>query len=125
MKLDRAGYKRLRHTDGERVPLQFNKITSDATELPYSYSGLPFICRPKATAKNVGLNLGEVLRGDRIIESDYELTMGEAEPCKFLCDVEVGVGELIEEQRLIRHNYVVEWYFLPLASMPLFGNICT
>ncbi|RVD86730.1 uncharacterized protein DFL_004992 [Arthrobotrys flagrans] len=104
------GWSERGYADGSVIPLQFNKITSDATELPYSYSALPFICKPtKRGAKNVGLNLGEVLRGDRIVESDYELVMGKTEACKFLCDVEIGRGSLIEAQRLIRHNYVVEW----------------
>ncbi|KAF3907638.1 hypothetical protein AA313_de0205611 [Arthrobotrys entomopaga] len=103
------GWSERGHSEGERIPLQFNKLTSDATELPYSYSGLPFICKPKHGAKNVGLNLGEVLRGDKIVESDYELTMGKMETCKHLCDVEIGRDEVLEAQRLIRHNYVVEW----------------
>ncbi|EWC45793.1 hypothetical protein DRE_05130 [Drechslerella stenobrocha 248] len=103
------GWSERSYADGDRIPLQFNKITSDATELPYSYSELPFICKPKHGARNVGLNLGEVLRGDRIVESDYELSMGRTESCKYLCDVEISRDELLEAQRLIRHNYVVEW----------------
>ncbi|KAF3901695.1 hypothetical protein ABW20_dc0102088 [Dactylellina cionopaga] len=104
-----AGWSERSYANGERIPLQLNKITSDATELPYSYSDLPFICKPKGSAKNVGLNLGEVLRGDKIVESDYELSLSKTEACKFLCDVEVGIDELMEAQTLIRHNYVVEW----------------
>ncbi|KAJ6264367.1 hypothetical protein Dda_0512 [Drechslerella dactyloides] len=105
------GWSERSYADGESIPLQLNKITSDATELPYSYAELPFVCKPKAgsSARNVGLNLGEVLRGDRIVDSDYELSMGKTEACKWLCDVTVGRDELLEAQRLIRHNYVVEW----------------
>ncbi|KAF3129820.1 hypothetical protein TWF703_008558 [Orbilia oligospora] len=117
------GWSERGYADGSAIPLQFNKITSDATELPYSYSELPFICKPKRGAKNVGLNLGEVLRGDRIVESDYELVMGKTELCKFLCDVEIGSASLAEAQRLIRHNYVVEWIVDNLPGATSFKSV--
>ncbi|KAF3205283.1 hypothetical protein TWF191_001901 [Orbilia oligospora] len=117
------GWSERGYADGSAIPLQFNKITSDATELPYSYSELPFICKPKRGAKNVGLNLGEVLRGDRIVESDYELVMGKTESCKFLCDVEIGSASLAEAQRLIRHNYVVEWIVDNLPGATSFKSV--
>ncbi|KAF3094064.1 hypothetical protein TWF706_008606 [Orbilia oligospora] len=117
------GWSERGYADGSAIPLQFNKITSDATELPYSYSELPFICKPKRGVKNVGLNLGEVLRGDRIVESDYELVMGKTELCKFLCDVEIGSASLAEAQRLIRHNYVVEWIVDNLPGATSFKSV--
>ncbi|KAF3924204.1 hypothetical protein ABW21_db0201915 [Orbilia brochopaga] len=76
------GWSERSYADGESIPLMLNKITSDATELPYSYAELPFICKPKqgrGGKSGPGLNLGEVLRGDRIVESDYELSMGKTE----------------------------------------------
>lgn len=57
---------------GERVPLHVNKIFSKKSPLPYAYADLPFVC-PSTHAKNEWLNLGEVLRGDRISTSDYEV----------------------------------------------------
>ncbi|KAK6522510.1 hypothetical protein TWF281_001956 [Arthrobotrys megalospora] len=117
------GWSERSYADGKRIPLQLNKITSDATELPYSYSELPFICKPKRGANNVGLNLGEVLRGDRIVESDYELTMGKTEACKYLCDVEIGWEDLTEAQLLIRQNYVVEWIVDNLPGATSFKSV--
>ncbi|EPS43189.1 hypothetical protein H072_2845 [Dactylellina haptotyla CBS 200.50] len=117
------GWSERSYADGQRIPLQVNKITSDATELPYSYSELPFICKPKHSVKNVGLNLGEVLRGDRIVESDYELTMGKTDACRYLCDIEIGKDELLEAQRLIRHNYVVEWIVDNLPGATSFKSV--
>lgn len=60
--------------DGERVPLYVNKIFSEKSPLPYAYADLPFVCPPPEDAKKAWLNLGEVLRGDRISTSNYEVT---------------------------------------------------
>ena len=51
-----------------------------ARRLPYEYYGLPF-CQPD-TLETVAENLGEVLRGDKISNSNYDLKMGVEETCK-------------------------------------------
>ena len=71
------------YQSGEVVKLQVNKLTSTKTQLPYEYYMLPF-CRPD-TLETVAENLGEVLRGDKIMNSNYELKMGVEETCKILC----------------------------------------
>lgn len=48
-----------------------NKISSTKTALPYEYYSLPF-CRPDPII-NSAENLGEVLRGDRILNSLYQV----------------------------------------------------
>ena len=48
---------------------------------------LPF-CQPD-TLETVAENLGEVLRGDKIMNSNYELKMGVEETCKVLCRKEL------------------------------------
>lgn len=57
----------------DRVPLLVNKIVSENTQLPFAYGDLPFVCTPKDGVKRTWLNLGEVLRGDRLMSSDYEV----------------------------------------------------
>ena len=59
--------------DNERVPLFVNKISSKKSPLPYAYADLPFVCDKPKDAKRAWLNLGEVLRGDRISTSNYEV----------------------------------------------------
>lgn len=56
---------------GDLLKVKVNKLTSIKTQLPYSYYTLPF-CRPK-TIVDSAENLGEVLRGDRIENSPYEV----------------------------------------------------
>ena len=53
------------------VTLYFNKIFSDKTQLPFAYADLPFLCDVKK-GRDQWLNLGEVLRGDRISESSFK-----------------------------------------------------
>ena len=75
---------------GERVSLFVNKLTSTKTQLPFEYYMLPF-CQPD-TLETVAENLGEVLRGDKIMNSNYELKMGVEETCKILCRRELTGG---------------------------------
>ena len=65
-----------------------------ARRLPYEYYGLPF-CQPE-TMETVAENLGEVLRGDKIMNSNYELKMGVEETCKILCKKELAATEARE-----------------------------
>ena len=51
--------------------------------LPYEYYSLPF-CQPD-NPDTVAENLGEVLRGDKIMHSNYVLKMGVETSCQVLC----------------------------------------
>ncbi len=51
--------------------MKVNKLTSIKTQLPYEYYSLNY-CKPEKILNNAE-NLGEVLRGDRIENSPYEV----------------------------------------------------
>eukprot|EP00877_Chromochloris_zofingiensis_P001992 jgi/Chrzof1/11794/Cz06g10110.t1 len=68
------------------VYLKVNKLSSIKTQLPYEYYSLPY-CRPEKIVHSAE-NLGEVLRGDRIENSLYQLQMRVDEQCKVLCRIE-------------------------------------
>merc|ERR1719231_461432 len=68
--------------EGEKVNLKVTRIDSVKTQLPFEYYALPF-CQP-AEIINAAENLGEVLRGDRIENSLYQLFMNVEESCKIL-----------------------------------------
>ncbi|KAG0201091.1 Transmembrane 9 super member 4 [Mortierella sp. GBA30] len=95
--------------DGQRVPLYVNKIFSKKSPLPYAYADLPFVCSPPKDAKNAWLNLGEVLRGDRISTSDYELVVGQDIKCKALCKKHVSAEDAALARDFIINDYSVEW----------------
>ncbi|KAJ5651740.1 Transmembrane 9 superfamily member 7 [Penicillium longicatenatum] len=112
------GYSVTRYKDDEPIPLLVNKIFSDHTQLQYAYFDLPFVCPPSGKAhggspfgsgQSISLNLGEVLRGDRIMTSDFELTMGKDVECQALCTREVSRSNVKWARNLIEQNYVIEW----------------
>lgn len=105
------------YREDEAIPLLVNKVYSDNTQLQYAYYDLPFVCPPTGEHKfggllsgqSIPLNLGEVLRGDRIKVSDMELRMKHDSPCNFLCNREISRKELKRARELVRDGYVVEW----------------
>lgn len=66
--------------------LKVNKLSSVKTQLPYEYYSLPY-CRPERIVP-FAENLGEVLRGDRIENSLYQIQMRADEQCRVLCRIE-------------------------------------
>ncbi|KAI1850065.1 hypothetical protein JX266_004444 [Neoarthrinium moseri] len=105
------------YKDDEQIPLLVNKVYSDNTQLQYAYYDLPFVCPPTGkhsaggllSGQSISLNLGEVLRGDRIITSDIDLTVGRDSECNFLCNQEISRKDLTRAKELVRDGYVVEW----------------
>ena len=61
------------------------------------------------SGRSVPLNLGEVLRGDRIRTSDYDLNMGVDQECRYLCSHDVDRRGLKRARELIGDGYVAEW----------------
>ncbi|MCJ1378908.1 hypothetical protein MMC17_002007 [Xylographa soralifera] len=110
------GYSIKTYEDDEAVPLHVNKVYSDNTQIQYAYYDLPFVCPSTgkkhagiASGRSVSLNLGEVLRGDRIMTSDYDLVMGQDQECRHLCSHETDRAGIKRAQKLIEDGYVAEW----------------
>jgi len=105
----------------ERVPLKVNKIDSVRTQLPYAYYELPF-CKP-SEIRDVSENLGEILRGDRIENSLYELKMGKEESCKVLCKQKYTKEEIAQFAEKVEDEYRVHWIIdnLPAATRYMTG----
>lgn len=70
---------------GDSIDVKAVKMTSTHTQLPYEYYSLPF-CEPKNGTFYKSENLGEVLRGDRIVNTPYEVRMAENVTCRLLCN---------------------------------------
>ncbi|RYP77740.1 hypothetical protein DL770_007024 [Monosporascus sp. CRB-9-2] len=104
------------YKENEHIPLMVNKVYSDNTQLQYAYYDLPFVCPPTGNShgsllsgQSISLNLGEVLRGDRITISDIDLMMGQDKECSFLCSREVNRKDLRRAKQMVKDGYVVEW----------------
>lgn len=111
-----TGWSIRSYVDDEAIPLHVNKVYSDNTQLQYAYYDLPFVCPPSgqkhagyASGRSVSLNLGEVLRGDRIMTSDYDLAMGQDKECQYLCSRKTDRRGIKRAQELIEDGYVAEW----------------
>ncbi|BFZ16301.1 hypothetical protein BsWGS_19341 [Bradybaena similaris] len=100
---------------GDPVEVKAVKLTSTKTQLPYEYYSLPF-CTPNDGIHYKSENLGEVLRGDRIVNTPYKVEMAVDVPCKALCFKEsskkyehkvLTKDEAKEFADKIRHDYYV------------------
>ncbi|KAI9499982.1 hypothetical protein GGI25_005370 [Coemansia spiralis] len=100
---------------GERVPLFVNRVFSEHVPLPFAYYDLPFVCKPTEIHRP-WLNIGEVLRGDRIASSDYELVMGQNNTCRTLCTIKLNSEVNLELGQFAEQDYLVEWLVDKLPS---------
>lgn len=109
-----------------------NKVHSSKTQLQYAYAELPFVCKPEPGKKRpnspwtsgttLSLNLGEVLRGDRLTVSDYLLAFDNDVAGVHLCDVEVDELGLERAREVIRDGYIAEWIVDNLPGATNFEN---
>ncbi len=97
--------------------MKVNKVLSSKNQLPYRYNSLP-VCVPKNPAPEHE-NIGEILAGDRIESSDYELVVKpeSTESCKVLCMREMTKEDVQKWQSLIEDEYTAMWLLddLPAA----------
>ncbi|KAJ6632917.1 Transmembrane 9 superfamily member 4 [Pseudolycoriella hygida] len=108
---------------GQKIDVKAVKMTSTRTQLPYEYYSLKF-CLPKnGTLVYKSENLGEVLRGDRIVNTPYDVRMAEDINCKLLCNAKDRPinWDLEQSQKVaerIRHEYFVHLLVdnLPVAT---------
>ena len=71
----------------------------------------------------MALNLGEVLRGDRIKISDFEISMEQEIDCHYLCDRVVSRQDLQWAQEMIQGEYVTEWILDNLPGATSFVTV--
>lgn len=107
---------------GESIEVKAVKMTSTQTQLPYAYYSLPF-CAPKKGLVYKSENLGEVLRGDRIVNTAYEVQMATNQDCKSVCNSSLIPLFWNQEQSItaahrINHHYSVHLLIdnLPCAT---------
>jgi hypothetical protein len=103
-----------------QVKLFVSKLTSTKTQIPYEYYSLPY-CKPKKAALQTE-NLGEVLSGDRIENSIYQLEVKSAKQCVVACVKKLTKTERTTFVNAIKDNYRVHWMLdnLPVGS---FGRL--
>ncbi|MGH0143157.1 UNVERIFIED_CONTAM: hypothetical protein FKN15_034541 [Acipenser sinensis] len=97
------------------VEIKAVKLTSSRTQLPYEYYSLPF-CRPDQIVYKAE-NLGEVLRGDRIVNTPFKMLMNSDKKCEVLCDQSNKLEKLsVEKSKLIAERIKEEYYVHLIAD---------
>lgn len=106
----------------EPVEIKAVKMTSSKTQLPYEYYSLPF-CKPN-TIEYKTENLGEVLRGDRIVNTPYVANVTQEALCTVLCDQKLKDNEAATLVQRIKEEYSVHLLAdnLPSATKIMLGN---
>jgi len=103
---------------GDPIEVTALKMTSAHTQLPYEYYSLD-MCKPKDMLVYKSQNLGEILRGDRIVNTPYEVKMAEGVECAVLCKDKVwDAKESKEVSYRVEHEYFVHLMMdnLPCAT---------
>jgi transmembrane 9 superfamily protein 2/4 len=95
------------YRDGQTVEIKVNKMTSVRTQLSYDYYDLPF-CEPDDLAQSPE-NLGEILMGDVIESTKYEVKMMWFDTCKFLCEHELTPQHKEKFRSMIADEYLVNF----------------
>lgn len=110
------GMSPMQYNQGDNVELKVNKLTSVKTQLPYRYYTLPY-CKPPSITESVE-NLGEILMGDLIENSAYEIQMLTPQECKVLCKVQLTKEHKDKFKSMIDDEYLVNWMVdnLPAAT---------
>jgi len=68
-----------------QIELFVNRLTSSESVIPFEYSAFDF-CTASKDKKSPSENLGQVLFGERIRPSPYNIVFGEEKQCEVLCE---------------------------------------
>jgi len=101
------GVAPVEYGDGMPVELKVNKLTSVKTQLPFRYYVLPY-CQPQEIHVSAE-NLGEILLGDSIENSVYDLRMNTNVSCASLCERALSAEDKQGFKRMIDMEYQVNW----------------
>eukprot|EP00939_MAST-03C_sp_MAST-3C-sp1_P002715 g2715.t1 len=107
-----------RFLPNEVVPVKVNSLKSRYTHLPFDYYALPFCPKP-ASGRSIHENLGEILIGEKLEPSAYDLKMDQPETCKILCKQTYSAKQIKLFKEKIDEEYTVNWVVdnLPAASV--------
>lgn len=103
---------------GDDVDIKGVKMTSTKTQLPYEFYSVPMCMPGPDELYHRQENLGEVLRGDRIVNTLYKVKMMNGVSCQKLCDLDVDEKSLKKLTQRIKEEYFVHLIAdnLPVAT---------
>jgi len=104
----------------EKVPLYTNKVGPfhNPSET-YEYYRLPF-CPPADGLKHKAEDLGEVLIGDRLVGTPYEVSFRVDHENEKLCSKDLTEKDLVRFRKAVKDDYYFQMYY---DDLPLWGFI--
>ena len=102
------------HQKNDKLSIQVGSITSIKNVLPFSYYKLG-ICKPERIQK-VEDTLGEIISGEKIYQSSYEIFMGKDEYCKTLCVQQFDDLMTKNIEKIYKKQYVTNWFLDKLPA---------
>ena len=102
----------------ESIDVRAVKMTSSQTQLPFEYYSLG-LCKSQDTVTYYSENLGQILRGERIVSTPYNVQMNVDSECSVLCEDKKWDAEMSKEASYrISHEYFVHLIMdnLPCAT---------
>eukprot|EP00244_Chara_vulgaris_P011221 TRINITY_DN547_c0_g1_i4.p1 TRINITY_DN547_c0_g1~~TRINITY_DN547_c0_g1_i4.p1 ORF type:complete len:692 (+),score=110.61 TRINITY_DN547_c0_g1_i4:247-2076(+) len=114
------GAKDHSYRDRDAVPLYANKIGPfhNPSET-YHYYDLPF-CQPSGKKKYKPEDLGEVLEGDRMVNTMYELPFNIDKVEEKLCTFHLSRSEVAKFRRAVRDDYYFQMFY---DDLPVWGFV--
>ena len=103
------------------VKLYVNRLDSEESVIPYEYSHFDF-CQAEDTSDSPVENLGQVVFGERIRSSPYNISFLRQEECKLLCHKKYKMSDKLDVERLnglmkgMLKNYQHHWI---VDNMPI------
>jgi len=106
-------------SEGDKIEVRAIKMTSAHTQLPYEYYSMD-LCKPESgVLEYSSQNLGQIIRGERIVNTPYNIEMNKNVKCKVLCkDKKWDVKSSKDAGYRIEHEYFVHLIMdnLPCAT---------
>lgn len=118
------GMAPVEYEKGQPIEVKAVKMTSSKTLLPYEYYSAP-VCMPQgARLEYKSENLGEVLRGDRIVNTPFIVRMAVNQTCRIVCQQKLDAKQSSDLDKLIKHEYFVHLLLdnLPVATRFTLGK---
>ena len=102
------------HNQNDKLKIRMGQLKSIITQLPLNYDRLGFCNSPND--KLINDHIGEILSGNKIRESNYEILINKNEFCKKLCTTTLSHESLDKFQWLLTHSYSLNLYLDNLPS---------
>jgi transmembrane 9 superfamily protein 2/4 len=100
--------------EGDPIEVKAIKLTSVKTVIPYEYYTIPF-CKPVGGELHYkSENLGEVMRGDRIVNTPYEVFMKKDTQCSSLCPAGKTTRTITKAESELLRRRITEDYHVHL-----------